>query len=212
MFNRPHLATRFVTQWSLNIALVGLSVAATAAIAQPAAVKPAAAMAGTEVTAAKPLASKLTQMLVRTGADGKEKLEAAGSVKPGDVIEYRVTYTNTGKQPIKEVLAVLPIPLETEYLPKTAKPGAALVTAATLSGVYAAEPLMFTPAGKAKAEPVPYADYRNLRWTLGQLPAGGATEVTARVKVITSVPPVVAVTAAPVPGSSGVAVKPLVPR
>ena len=207
MFNRPRHAARFVTQWSLNIALVGLSITATSTMAQPATAKPVAAAAGSEVTAASPLMSKLTQMLVKTGTDGREKLEDASSVKPGDVIEYRVTYTNTGKRPIKNMLATLPVPLETEYLPKSAKPGASLMSAATLNGVYAAEPLMFTPAGKTKPESVPYLDYRNLRWTLGQLPAGGVTEVTARVRVLTTVLPVVAPTATSAPGAAVPAVK-----
>lgn len=67
---------------------------------------------------------------------GKEKLEDASSVKPGDVIEYRVTYTNSGKRAIKNMLATLPVPLETEYLPQTAKPGASMMNAATLNGVF----------------------------------------------------------------------------
>ena len=201
MSNQSRHTARILTQWSLNIALVGLSATATFAMAQSTAVKPAAAPAATEAKAASPLVSKLTQMLVKTGADGKEKLEDASSVKPGDVIEYRVTYTNTGKLPIKNMLATLPVPLETEYLPKTAKPGASLVSAATINGIYAAEPLMFIPAGKSKPEPVPYANYRNLRWTLGQLPAGGVTEVAARVRVSTSVLPAVAATVTKAPAA-----------
>jgi len=193
MSNHSRLSVRMPMRWILNVALVALSASAVSAVAQTAAVKPAVApIAASEGTAARPLVSKLTQMLVKTGADGKEKLEDASSVKPGDIIEYRVTYTNSGKLPIKSVLAVLPIPLNTEYQPKTANPGATLVSAATANGVYGAEPLMRTPAGKSKPEPVPYAEYRNLRWTLGQLPAGGVTEVAARVKVQTVVPPAVA--------------------
>ena len=54
---------------------------------------------------------------------------------------------------------------------------------------------MFTPIGKTRLESLPYGDYRNLRWTLGQLAAGGVTEVAARVRVLTSTLPVVVPTA-----------------
>ena len=47
-----------------------------------------------------------------------------------------LTYTNSGKRAIKNMLATLPVPLETEYLPQTAKPGASMMNAATLNGVF----------------------------------------------------------------------------
>ena len=75
-------------------------------------------------------------------------------------------------------MANLPIPEALEYVPNSAKPGAALVKAATKNGVFAAEPL--TVKVGAKTVSVPYAEYRMLRWNLGLLPASGVTAVTAR--------------------------------
>ena len=129
----------------------------------------------------------LTQSKVVKAKDGTEKLMDAAAVRPGDVIEYKATYTNNTGKPVTNLVASLPIPEGLEYLPKSAKPGATLVKAATKDGVFAAEPLTRTVAGKT--EPVAYADYRSLRWTLGQLPVNGVTAVSARAKVQGVVPP-----------------------
>ena len=124
----------------------------------------------------------LTQSKVVKNAKGVEQLVAAPTVMPGDVIEYKATYKNNSAKPVTGLVANLPIPEGLEYLPKSAKPGATLVTVATKDSVYAVEPLMRKlPDGNVA--PVPYVDYRALRWTLGQLPAGGEAAVTARARV-----------------------------
>lgn len=145
------------------------------------------APAPTEAAQKKAVAVVLTQAKVVKDAQGKEQLVAADSVKPGDVLEYTATYTNHTGKSVSGLVANLPIPEGLEYLPKTAKPGATLVKAATKDGVFAAEPLARNVSGKS--EPVPYNEYRSLRWTLGQLPANGSTAVTARAKVEAVVPP-----------------------
>ena len=148
----------------------------------------------------KVVAVVLTQSKVVKDAQGREQLVDASSVKPGDVVEYRVTYTNNTGKPVTGLVADLPIPEGLEYQPRSAKPGSGLVQAATKDAVFGSEPLMRKAAGN-KAEPVPYADYRSLRWTLGQLPANGSTAVSARAKVEVAVPP----PAAAVQAASGAA-------
>jgi uncharacterized repeat protein (TIGR01451 family) len=161
--------------------LAGLTGFAGAAAAQSA---PAAA----EAAQKKAVAVVLTQSKVVKDAQGRAQLVDASSVKPGDVVEYRVTYTNNTGKPVTGLVADLPIPEGLEYQPRSAKPGAGLVQAAAKDAVFGAEPLMRKAAGN-KTEPVPYADYRSLRWTLGQLPANGSTAVSARAKVEVVVPP-----------------------
>jgi uncharacterized repeat protein (TIGR01451 family) len=171
-------------------ACVGTGALLLAGFAGPAMAQPTtlAARPQADVAAKKVVAAELTQFVVVKAADGKEQLLDASSVKPGDVLEYRVTYTNNTGKAVTGLVADLPIPEGLEYVPRSAKPGAELVKAAVKDGEYAAEPLM--RKGKAnKAEPVPYADYRALRWTLGQLPAGGVAAVSARAKVEVVVPP-----------------------
>ncbi|SCX73165.1 DUF11 domain-containing protein [Variovorax sp. EL159] len=137
---------------------------------------------------AKAVAVVLTQHKVVKDAQGKEQLLDAASVKPGDVVEYQATYTNHTGKPVTGLVADLPIPEGLAYLPRSAKPGATLVQAATKDAVFGPEPLMRKAAGN-KSEPVPYADYRALRWSLGQLPANGSTAVSARARVETVVQP-----------------------
>ena len=151
------------------------------------------AVAQTGSAVAKPVETAavtvaLQQFKVVKAIDGKEQLLDAASVKPGDVLEYAATYTNKTGKPVSGLVADLPIPEGLEYLPRSAKPGATLVKAAVKDGEFAAEPLM-RKARDGKAEPVPYSEYRALRWTLGQLPAGGVTSVSARAKVEVVVPP-----------------------
>ncbi len=148
-----------------------------------------------EATQKKAVAVVLTQSKVVKDAQGKEQLVDASSVKPGDIVEYRAVYTNNTGKPVTGLVADLPIPEGLEYQPRSAKPGASLVQAATKEAVFGPEPLV-RKAASNKIEPVPYADYRSLRWTLGQLPANGSTAVSARAKVEVVVPPAPQVSAA----------------
>lgn len=161
-----------------------------------------AQLAPSAQTTAKPAVEVvLVQSKVVKDAKGNEQLVAADTIKPGDILEYRATYTNQGAKPVTGLVADLPIPEGLEYLPRSAKPGAQLVKAATREGQFAAEPLTRVVAGKT--EPVPYADYRTLRWTLGQLPAKGTAVVSARARVEEASPvqPAAAANPAPKPAS-----------
>lgn len=134
---------------------------------------------------------KLQQFKVVSGPGGHETLADAGTVKPGDIVEYQATYRNHDAKTITGLQATLPIPEGMEYLPKTARPGADLVKAATREGQYAPEPLQrqVRVNGKLLTEPVPYGQYRSLQWALGQLPPGGELQVKARVQVERYAPP-----------------------
>ncbi|MGJ7528033.1 hypothetical protein [Variovorax sp. GB1P17] len=165
------------------IVVASLSGLAGTAMAQSA----TAATEAAQKTQNKAVAVVLTQHKVVKDAQGKEQLLDAGSVKPGDVVEYQATYTNNTGKPVTGLVADLPIPEGLAYLPRSAKPGATLVQAATKDAVFGPEPLTRKVAGN-KTEPVPYADYRALRWSLGQLPANGSAAVSARAKVETVVP------------------------
>lgn len=123
----------------------------------------------------------LVQSKVVKDAQGREQLVSADTVKPGDILEYKATYTNKTGKPVTGLVAELPIPEGLEYLPKTAQPGPDRVKVAAKDGQFAAEPLARVVNGKT--ETVPYNEYRSLRWTLGQLQANGVTVVSARARV-----------------------------
>lgn len=204
----PRQGQRNATRWHVRGAVV-LSLlcgAWVSALAQPAMAKsPVAARPAT----AAAVVVELTQHKVTKNEKGDEQLVDAASVKPGDVIEYRATYTNKSPKAVTGLVGNLPIPEGLEYLPRSAKPGASLVKAAADDGVFAAEPLVRALPG-GKTEPLPYSQYRALRWTLGQLPAGGVTAVSARAKVEVVVPkaPLAQGAVQVVPGAAPSASKP----
>ncbi len=119
-----------------------------------------------------------------TQEKGREVLVSALEAKPGEVIEYRATYTNRGTEPVREVWATLPIPAGLEFMPPSAAPAKLL---ASLDGkAYAPTPLMRreqTPAGIEVLREVPASEYRFLRWSLGTMPAKQSRTVSARARV-----------------------------
>ena len=171
---------RGLVWWLLAALAIPMTFVGPPARAQQPEVAPIARTAG--APAKELVEASLRQFIVVTGADGKEEFKEADSVRPGDILDYRVRYANRSGKGVSNFTATLPLPEQLEYLPKSATPGA-LVQAATADSKYAAEPLMRTAPGK-KPEPVPYAEYRSLRWNLGQLPADAVTEVAARARVV----------------------------
>jgi len=155
----------------LRLALAALVVATAAST-------PALAQKGGE-----PLESTLVARKVVV-AEGRESLVDAADARPGDVIEYVATYRNTGKDAIRGLKAALPIPPQTEYIPGSARPAKAQ---ASLDGkAFADMPLRrkTTRNGQAIDEPVPWREYRAIRWDAGDLAAGDTLPFTIRVRVI----------------------------
>ncbi|HAH50796.1 MAG TPA: hypothetical protein DCL80_05820, partial [Balneola sp.] len=56
------------------------------------------------------------------GADGNEVATEVTEIKPGDIIEYRLTYQNETDGSLTQITPVLPIPLEMFYLDNSASP------------------------------------------------------------------------------------------
>lgn len=145
----------------------------------------AAALLTHSTFAAEPLSATLEAHKIVV-ADGKERVVAASEAKPGDVLEYRATYKNISDKPLKSVMATLPVPATgVEYLVGSAIPTG---VQASLDGAqFAPAPLkrlVKLPDGKPQQQLVPAAEYRFLRWPLGDLPAGASKVVSARVRVI----------------------------
>jgi uncharacterized repeat protein (TIGR01451 family) len=117
---------------------------------------------------------------------GQESLRPADHAKPGDVVDYQVTYSNTSAATVNSVYATLPIPAGSMvYLPTSARPSN--VTASIDGKNFAPPPLqrMVKRAdGSLVAEDTPISEYRFLRWDLGALGAGKSAVVSARMQVI----------------------------
>ena len=135
------------------------------------------------------LESTLEQHRVGKAADGREALETAASVKPGDVIEYVAAYHNTGRAPVTGVQATVPVPPNTEFVPGSARPADAQ---ASLDGThYSAMPLVrkVVRDGKTIEEQVPVREYRYLRWKVPQIAGDQTVRLTARVRVLEDTSP-----------------------
>jgi len=165
---------------------IRLTLAIAIAAAAGAASRPAHAAGNPAKPAAGSVAVELTAQRV-TKDQGKEVLVPAAEAKPGELIEYRALYRNDGASEAKGLMATLPIPRGTQYVPGSALPRR---VEASLDGhTFAAVPLkrtVKTPDGRTVVQEVPVAEYRALRWPLGALPSRDQRTVSARVRVETT--------------------------
>lgn len=127
---------------------------------------------------------QLTAQRVLVTGQGKESLAPAETARPGEVIEYRILYRNNGKGAAGNLQGNLPIPAEMEYLPGSAVPAgvSASLDGRNFSRVPLKRKVRLADGSVAERE-VPASEYRSLRWDLGDLAAGAAKTVKARVRI-----------------------------
>jgi uncharacterized repeat protein (TIGR01451 family) len=150
------------------------------ALAAVASVLPAQA----QTPAKDPVEARLEVHKVVRAPDGRESIAAAEAVKPGDVLEYLVTYRNHGAQAARDFIATLPIPPATELIPGSERPAGA-------NGSVDAREFNPVPLkrkvrrdGREMEEAVPFREYRALRWHTPELKAGQSLSYSARVRVL----------------------------
>jgi len=110
-------------------------------------------------------------------AEGHESLVVAETAVPGDVIEYRALYANTGDKPLVEVAPEIPIPAGLTWLAETGA-GPAPVAGSRDGKRFDALPL-YDEAG----HPVPAAEVRALRWSIPVLKPAETIAITVRATV-----------------------------
>jgi uncharacterized repeat protein (TIGR01451 family) len=131
-----------------------------------------------------PVTAELTIFRVAGDAEGNETLTPVTEIALGDIVEYQVVYTNRTNTPIQQLSPLLPIPGELVFLPQTALPVSVL--ASTDGDRFAVVPLtelVVLPDGTKEEHPVPYSQYRILKWEIGTLNAGSSIQVRARMQV-----------------------------
>jgi uncharacterized repeat protein (TIGR01451 family) len=116
--------------------------------------------------------------------DGKESLASADKVSPGDILLYKVRYSNKGATAANNLVVTLPIPKGLEYQASADLPKAAL---ASLDGerfeaIPIKRPVKIADGQEALKE-VPLSQYRALRWTVDQLQGGKSVSFFARARV-----------------------------
>jgi len=131
-----------------------------------------------------PVEARLDVERIVRAPDGHESRSSADSAKPGDILEYVVTYRNTTRDPVRDLQATLPIPPATELVAGSARPATA--RASLDSREFAAMPLKrkVKRDGREVEESVPLHDYRYLRWSIAELRGGESMTFSARVRVL----------------------------
>ena len=164
---------------------------------RPRLMRAAALVALTWVPAAwaAPVVTSKLQVNAVVVASGHEAIKPVSTARPGDLLQYRAVYSNTGDAPAGHLLASLPIPAGTSLQAADIQPAGAM---ASVDGThFAPMPLMRTVTGKdgkPHREAVPLSEIRALRWDLGTLAPHQDKAVQARVRV--NAPVVVAPAAA----------------
>lgn len=131
--------------------------------------------------------SVLEVFRITVDANGQEISVATTEVTPGDVIEYRLTYTNNLDNGITELRPILPIPIGMEYQLESASPSPEGASLSNTGNTFQNLPLtrqVRQPDGTTTEEQVPGREYRRLRWLVPSLEAGDQVILVARVRVI----------------------------
>lgn len=121
-------------------------------------------------------------------AQGKtpERRVDADAARAGDTLEYEAVYRNPTAQTIRRAQVTVPVPGNgVEYLLESAAPAAQQASRDGRS--FTAIPLLRTRTGadgQPRHEPAPAADYRFLRWDLGDIAPGASRTVRARVQLL----------------------------
>lgn len=132
-------------------------------------------------TATSPhVVSELKVLQVQGGGTLKEVKEA----RPGDTLEYALSYRNAGSGVARDMQATLPIPTGTHFTGTFT--GAGTLLASTDGRTFEAHPIMRKlkqANGQWLETAVPLSQYRAVRWPARELAAGEHWRPTARVQV-----------------------------
>ena len=128
--------------------------------------------------AKEPVSVDLKTYLIAQNAEGRVTEQAVSEVKPEQVVEYRAVYTNNTSGTIKNLVATLPIHAKTQFLAKSAP----TKSQASTDGVNFAPMPLKKKVGDQVVN-VQLADYRALRWTIAELPAGKSIAVSAQTRI-----------------------------
>ena len=188
------------------LAQLASSQALAQALAQP--LKPNTLGGAAPVSALAPNTQLVMSRVVQLA--GVETLSAVTSVQPGDVLHYTATFSNPGTSSLRDVVASMPVPIGTQWLPSSAQP--AQVQASVDGKHFARMPLLRTqrlPDGRTVDVPVPVAEIRFLRWPATTLAAGERFATSLRVRVGLDAEPVATAQTGPastrVAGAAGAA-------
>ena len=118
-------------------------------------------------------------------SSGNVAIEKAGSVNPGEVINYTITSDNSGTSAAREYKTVGPIPAGTSYVDGSAKAeGASAMYSIDGSKSFSAQPMIDVrqPDGSLKKVAAPVSMYTHVRFAWSA-PLAAASHSTASYRV-----------------------------
>jgi uncharacterized repeat protein (TIGR01451 family) len=129
-----------------------------------------------------PLESEMTGLRVVVDEKGQEQLVVADTAEPGDLVEYQLSYHNSGDQALSGLAITGPVPANTEYVAASA--GSATPHEQLVS-IDAGESFETEPVkrverqrdGTSREVVVPPGAYTHLRWLPRSPIAPGETQV-----------------------------------
>ncbi len=147
---------------------------------------------GSTMAAGDAVSSRMDAYRVTQSPDGKEVLQPAKGVKPGEVIEYQITYENTdAAKPVSDLKINAPVPTGTSYVDGSAKTetNSQIRFSADFGKNWQQAPLMRKRADGTGQEVVPASQYSNLQWLAQEpLKQGHSQKYSYRVRVASTSP------------------------
>ncbi|MEN6549686.1 MAG: hypothetical protein ABFE07_26870 [Armatimonadia bacterium] len=131
-----------------------------------------------------PMRVQLDVLKVTVDNKGVEQFTPATRVYPGEVLEYRLSYTNREAYAMTKVAATLPLPQGTCYLKNSATPAPQMASQDAVK--FSPIPLkrkVTSPSGQVSEVEVPASEYLALRWIIDSLKPGKPVQLLARVTV-----------------------------
>lgn len=143
-----------------------------------------AAVAWVPAAWAAPAVTSQLQVQQVVSEQGHEVLRPAAAAKPGDLLQYRAVYRNSGDTAATHLLVRVPVPPGTTLVAGSIRPAGA--EASTDGTHFAPLPLLHTVTGhdgKPRQEPVPLSAIRAVRWDLGVLAPRESKNVELRARI-----------------------------
>lgn len=128
-----------------------------------------------------PLQNSMAAYVVSVDAKGKETLQAATEVEPGQTVEYKLTYQNVSDKALKGLVVTGPVPAATHYIAKSARAQAKANLEVSIDGgkTFEKEPvkrIVTNEAGKKVETIIPPEKYTHLRWIMQEPLAANTTK------------------------------------
>jgi len=132
--------------------------------------------------------AQLKEVVEQKGGVRTTRMVPTTSASPGDVVEYQLTYANTGDALATDANIDDAIPKGTTYVANSAAGEGTEITFSADGGKTFAPSVKVAyeyrlPSGAVEKRVATPAEYTHVRWTLKQVPPGATGKVSFRVKV-----------------------------